>query len=179
MIDPNLQLLEDAATVLRPVLEEFVFVGGCATGLLVTDPAAGGVRPTTDVDVITEASSYGGYNALADRLRELGLTEDARDDAPICRWRYGRLTIDVMPSDGHVLGFSNQWYAPAMATAQSVVVGAVGPLSNRRIAVSPDGERFLLLREGDAEPDAQDGTPAQVIVVENWLEELKRLVPIP
>jgi len=53
-----------------------------------------------------------------------------------------------------------------------------GP-SNRRTAVSPDGERFLLLRERDADPDAQDGPPAQVIVVEHWLEELKRLVPTP
>ena len=86
MIDPNLKLLEEAATVLRPVLDEFVFLGGCATGLLVTDPAVAGVRSTMDVDVITEVSSYGEYHDLADRLRQLGLTEDSREDAPICRW---------------------------------------------------------------------------------------------
>jgi hypothetical protein len=31
-----------------------VFVGGCATGMLLTDPAASPVRATFDVDVIVE-----------------------------------------------------------------------------------------------------------------------------
>ncbi|MDA2926854.1 hypothetical protein MYX78_06410 [Acidobacteria bacterium AH-259-G07] len=35
--------------------------------------------------------------------------------------------------------------------------------------VSPDGQRFLMLKEGSA--------PTQLIVVQNWFEELKRLVP--
>ena len=125
MIDPNLKLLEEAATVLRPVLDEFVFLGGCATGLLVTDPAVAGVRSTMDVDVITEVSSYGEYHDLADRLRQLGLTEDSREDAPICRWRFGDLTIDVMPTSEEILGFSNRWYGPAISSAQEVEVGAV------------------------------------------------------
>ena len=73
MDDPNRQILEAVATVLVPVLDEVVFVGGCVTGLLITDPAAGkGVRPTTDVDVITEVSSYGEYGAdLSERLRAI------------------------------------------------------------------------------------------------------------
>ncbi len=56
MPDPNLQLLEAAARVLEPLLDEVVFVGGCVTGLLITDPAAAGMRPTTDVDVIGSVS---------------------------------------------------------------------------------------------------------------------------
>ena len=51
---PNLDLLERAAEKLRPLLPEIVFVGGCATGLLITDPGAAAVRGTYDVDVITE-----------------------------------------------------------------------------------------------------------------------------
>lgn len=58
MMDPNLQLLEAAARALEPMLGEVVFVGGCVTGLLITDPAAAGIRPTTDVDVIAEVYSY-------------------------------------------------------------------------------------------------------------------------
>ncbi len=50
MTDPNLALLEEAARLLEPVLAELEFVGGCATGLLVTDTAAPDVRPTHDVD---------------------------------------------------------------------------------------------------------------------------------
>jgi hypothetical protein len=38
--DPNLPLLESVAQALGPLCDRFVFVGGCATGLLVTDRAA-------------------------------------------------------------------------------------------------------------------------------------------
>jgi hypothetical protein len=37
MLHPNLEMLEIAAERLRPLLPEVVFVGGCVTGLLVTD----------------------------------------------------------------------------------------------------------------------------------------------
>jgi hypothetical protein len=72
--------------LLTPVLEELVFVGGCTTGLFLTDPAAGGVRPTKDVDAIVDVASYGAYASLAERLRGLGLAEDTRPGAPLCRW---------------------------------------------------------------------------------------------
>lgn len=117
--DPNLPLLEHAARLLHPLLDELVFVGGCATGLLITDPAAAGVRPTMDVDVITQASSYAEHASLCERLRELGFSEDI-DSGVICRWRSGELMLDVMPADERVLGFSNRWYAPALATARAV-----------------------------------------------------------
>ena len=58
--------------LLAPVLDELVFVGGCTTGLFITDPAAGGIRPTKDVDAIVDAASYAKYTALAERLRALG-----------------------------------------------------------------------------------------------------------
>jgi hypothetical protein len=52
MPHPNLDLLELMAAKLRPLLPEVAFVGGCTTGLLVTDPGAAPVRVTRDVDVI-------------------------------------------------------------------------------------------------------------------------------
>ena len=56
--NPNLAQLLDAASKLQPLLDEIVFVGGCATGLLITDPASAPVRATLDVDAIVEAASY-------------------------------------------------------------------------------------------------------------------------
>ena len=41
--------------------------------------------------------------------------------------------------------------------------------------VSPGGQRFLMIKEGGDTDQA--GAPANLIVVQNWLEELKRLVP--
>jgi hypothetical protein len=120
MPNPNLELLELAAEQLRPLLSEIVFVGGCATGLLIDDPAAAPVRGTYDVDVIAEIGSYAEYTVFSERLRALGFGEDIREGAPLCRWTRGSLTLDVMPLDAQVLGFSNRWYPDALRTAGSV-----------------------------------------------------------
>jgi serine/threonine-protein kinase len=45
----------------------------------------------------------------------------------------------------------------------------------RSYDVSPDGRRFLMIKE--ARPTGEVPPPAQLIVVQNWTEELKRLVP--
>ena len=43
----------------------------------------------------------------------------------------------------------------------------------RMYDVAPDGERFLMVKDRIVE------SPPQIVVVQNWLEELKRLVPEP
>jgi len=49
------------------------------------------------------------------------------------------------------------------------------PFPARWYDVSPNGERFLMIKDT---PAAEDATPISMIVVEHWLEELKRLVPV-
>jgi hypothetical protein len=44
----------------------------------------------------------------------------------------------------------------------------------RRVAIAPDG-RFLLLKAGGGSGDTS--RPASIVVVQNWFEELKLLVP--
>ena len=46
---------------------------------------------------------------------------------------------------------------------------------NRRMAVAPDGQRFLLFVDATSSADT---TPPQIIVVQNWFSELERLVPV-
>src|SRR5215469_2455951 len=79
MPSPNLALLETAASKLKPLLEEIVFVGGCATGLLITDSAAAAVRKTYDVDVIAEIGTYKEYALFSERLRDLNFNEDTSE----------------------------------------------------------------------------------------------------
>lgn len=43
----------------------------------------------------------------------------------------------------------------------------------RSYDVRPDGERFLMLKEGGGD----EAFAPEIILVQNWLEELKRLVP--
>jgi len=70
-VNPNIEILMVAVDKLGPLKDEMVFLGGCATGLLVTDPAAPSVRPTMDVDVITEVTSLGDYYKLSEKLRQM------------------------------------------------------------------------------------------------------------
>lgn len=114
MRDPNLEQLLAAAEVLRPPLSELVFVGGCVTGILITDEAAGEPRVTMDVDAIAEITSYAQYAEFGGRLRSLGFSEDTREGAPLCRWVQRGMILDVMPLDAMILGFSNRWYRAAM-----------------------------------------------------------------
>ena len=58
-LDPNLGMLERIAAALGPLRERVVFVGGSATGLLITDPLAAAIRVTKDVDVIGPAKLPG------------------------------------------------------------------------------------------------------------------------
>src|ERR1700722_729337 len=122
MAQTQVKLLEIAARILEPLLPEIVFVGGCATALLITDPGAAPTRVTYDVDVIAEIVSYQEYVAFSKRLRILGLEEDAREGAPVCRWRRGELALDVMPLDAAILGFSNRWYHDALREAQKTAL---------------------------------------------------------
>jgi predicted nucleotidyltransferase len=117
MRDPNLSQLMTAADALRPLLGELVFVGGCVTGLLITDEGAPDPRATLDVDVIAEITSYIQYAEFGERLRALGFREDSSEGAPLCRWIRDRTILDLMPLNENILGFSNRWYKDAFSSS--------------------------------------------------------------
>jgi predicted nucleotidyltransferase len=127
-------LLELAADILGPLVDEVVFVGGATVHLWLTEAAAPPVRATDDVDVICDVTSYAEYQALSERLRERAL-EEAMDEPVICRWRHREsgLAIDVMPTSEDVLGFSNPWYEVGIATAVELEL----PSGKRIRAVAP------------------------------------------
>ena len=74
-------------------------------------------------------------------------------------------------------------------TEPTFTPGAVTPLfdvtpyvttGNRRIiAVAPDGQRFLLLKNATGQTDTEDTAAPEITVVINWVEELKARVPVP
>jgi hypothetical protein len=121
--NPNADLLLSAVQKLVPLLDRIVFVGGCAAGLLITDPGAAPVRPTVDVDAIVETASYAELVALEVLLRQLGFDQPHVDCASLCRWIQGDLILDLMPTDSSILGFTNRWYSQALENAETVEVG--------------------------------------------------------
>jgi hypothetical protein len=100
--------------------QRVVFVGGMIRSLLVTDPAAGGARPTDDVDLIIEAPTRAAYYALNESLRKLDFREANEEGAPLCRWTVEGIRVDVMPIDPAILGFSNVWYAGAHGSSLTI-----------------------------------------------------------
>ena len=117
--NPNLEILMLAVEQLGDLADEMVFVGGCATGLLITDPAAPPIRVTRDVDAIVQIFSHSDYYQLSEKLRAKGFKEDTSDGAPICRWTTKNIILDVMPTDTKLLGFGNKWYESAAKNAQT------------------------------------------------------------
>jgi hypothetical protein len=122
MPDPNLRLLEEAATKLAPFLREIVFVGGVTLGLHITDKGAAPIRSTDDVDVIAEILTYVDYIAFSERLRKAQFTEDTSEEPLTCRWFHGKLKLDVLALSKEVLGYTNLWYERALNHAISFVL---------------------------------------------------------
>lgn len=118
----NLAMLRDVARRLEPLLPRLAFLGGVVAELFFTEPTARPGRATSDVDMIIDLVNYGQYaEMLREELVALGLEEDTTEGAPRCRWRFiaaPRQIVDIMPTNGEVLGFSTEWYADAFRTAE-------------------------------------------------------------
>jgi hypothetical protein len=52
--------------------------------------------------------------------------------------------------------------------------GGVGGIFARNYDVAPDGQRFLMIKVAGSDPTS---APPQIVVVQHFDEELKRLVP--
>ncbi len=114
----NTEMIIKVVEGLAHLKDEVVFVGGAIAELYVDDPAASDIRPTKDIDCVIEISSRTDYYALEDELRKLGFVNDQSKSAPICRWLYDNLIVDIMPTDEKILGFSNQWYDSGIANRE-------------------------------------------------------------
>lgn len=119
MADPNLALLAGMAQALGPLREQVVFVGGCATGLLIDHPKLMDMRPTEDVDAIVEVASLAGYHQLAELLAQRGFRQTMEENTPPFRWFWNRMQLDLVPLDKRVLGFANTWYRAGFDAALS------------------------------------------------------------
>jgi hypothetical protein len=67
------------------------------------------------------------------------------------------------------------WAATAPTRLFEGRYGAAANQSGRTYDIAPDGKRFLMIKAG-ASAD-QTAVPTNLVVVQNWREELKRLVP--
>lgn len=100
------------------LLSQVAFVGGCTTGLLITDEMTKeAIRYTDDVDLIINVVGYTGWHKFSEQLVERGF-HISMDDEVNCRFRLGQLKVDFMPDDNDALGFTNRWYKAALQNPQ-------------------------------------------------------------
>jgi hypothetical protein len=112
----NLRMLEFVAVKLGEIRNDVVFLGGCTTGLFITDVEFPDVRHTLDVDCIVDVISLNQYHQLEKKLIKQGFKKSLYEEV-ICRWFYDDVTLDVMPTDENILGFGNRWYKSAISAS--------------------------------------------------------------
>ena len=110
----------------------------------------------------------------------------AAKGAPLCRWTHGALTLDVMPLDSEVLGFSNRWYPDALRTAGNVQlpsgllirsINAPHFLATKLEAFNGRGERdYLASHDLEDFIAVVDGRSSLIAEVESASSELKMYI---
>lgn len=184
--NPNIAMLEIVAQMLGDLCESLTFVGGCATGLLVTTVRAHQIRATQDVDVVARVVTLVDYHRMENQLASRGFKNDRSPEAPICRWVGGSVKLDLMPSSPGVLSFHNRWYPLAVATASPVqlpsgrtiglVAAPVFIATKLEAFNSRGGGDFLSSHDLEDIITVIDGRPTLVDEVERSPEELRNYV---
>jgi len=127
------------------------------------------VRPFPNVDAgywQVSTGPVGSRPLWARNGRELFYVDDTAN----------RLMVVPVQSDGETFRLGT----PGLGTPVKVLdYGlAVNPFGTRSFDISPDGQRFLVIKENATNEQTSTATPASMVVVLNWLEELKQRVPV-
>lgn len=99
---------------------DFAFLGGSILSLLITDHTVDSIRVTKDIDIMVDVRSRKAFHEAEELLVKHGFKHDMRDDAPICRWVYDGITVDVLPAREDVLGWNSKWFEQALGAAEEV-----------------------------------------------------------
>ena len=120
------------AEAMGQLRDNVVFVGGCATGLLLDDARLMDVRPTEDVDAIVEATTLVAYHQISKQLTARGFRQTMAESTPPFRWFWNQLQLDLMPLDERVLGFANRWYR--VGFDEAITIEAAPKLTLRHLS---------------------------------------------
>lgn len=122
MAGSNIFKIEIVAKGFGDLVKDIVFIGGAVAELYADLPVPEEIRTTEDVDVIVKIVSRIEFNKFEETLRQLGFKNDISQGAPICRWIYNGIKVDVMPMESSVLGFGNIWYEEGFSKKEQITL---------------------------------------------------------
>ena len=114
---PNIGSLRVVADRFDRLGLDYAFVGGAIVRFLLDDIKLSPARETEDVDVIVKVVASIRYSAVEEKLRALQFDHDMTPGAPMCRWKLGCLTVDIMPTDGAFMGLDTRYFKEALESA--------------------------------------------------------------
>lgn len=120
----NLKVVEKVATALDELNKDVIYVGGAIVSLYVTDEGAEQPRPTKDIDVAVQISSYGQMNELREKLAQKKIFP-ATTESVMYRYTHEEILIDFIPYEETPLGPTNSWLKPGFKKAYPVNIGAL------------------------------------------------------
>lgn len=112
VISDNMQRIETIAEALGDLNEDSIFIGGACVQFYVENKDIVIFRPTMDIDLTIKAYTYKDFNDYNTKLSALKFTHDTSRGAPLIRWKYRDITVDIIPDKASIVGFREiQWFA--------------------------------------------------------------------
>lgn len=186
----HINMIENVAHALGSDLcKKVTFVGGCTTGLLLTDTfTLEQVRFTDDVDLIVNVITYTKYTELKESLKSRGFEEPGLqdEDYPYCAMNLGNLRVDFMPDENSPVGPTNRWFSEARKNAKEYALpsGTIINLVTPEYFIATKLEAFKGRGNGDvlSSQDVEDiltvvdGREELLTEIENSPSEVKEYI---
>lgn len=120
-IKQNNEAFYHAASLLKDLNEQVVYVGGRIVGLLITDIVEDDIRPTFDIDVAfdLDTTDIVAHYSLQKKLESLGFKPEGNIN---CRYILDDFMIDVMYTDGTLQGINSNWYQAGFDNAIEIQI---------------------------------------------------------
>ncbi len=120
----NLATIETVAKALGEINDDVVYVGGAVVSLYVTENGAEQARPTMDIDISVQVSSYAGMEILRQKLAGKGIYPTPSETV-MYRYSFGGILLDFIPFEDTPLGPTNRWLKPGFDKAYPVNIGVI------------------------------------------------------
>lgn len=118
----NLKVVKKVASTLEELNDDVIYVGGAVVSLYVTDEGAEQPRPTKDIDISVQISTYSQMDKLRERLATKKIFP-APTETIMYRYSYEDILIDFIPYEETPLGPTNSWLKPGFEKAYPIKIG--------------------------------------------------------